>query len=250
MKTRLAQALETLPQAKYHRCIFVLGHMRAGSTALTNVLAAHPQISGCGEAHVAYGAGYGPGRLLLRLMHQRALSPTARFLCDKILHSPLHHGVPEGFYDAHAVFILRSPGPAIASIQRLSQKVPQTGLADLERAGAYYLDRLAAMDATWVRFAPSRRVGISADALWEDPEGTLARVSERLPLETPLRNHFAPQAKAQRAGGGDPLADPQAARIIARRHAAPQALHCADALQERCARAYAKLLGAFRAEDA
>ena len=97
------------PQADYDRCIFVLSHMRGATTALTNVLCSHPQLSGYGETHVSYLAGSGPGRLAVNLMKRKALAFKAPFMVDKILHSHLDLHPDATFYRARAVFLLRAP---------------------------------------------------------------------------------------------------------------------------------------------
>ncbi len=59
----------------YRNCIFVLAHMRCGSTALSNIISSRGDVNGYGETHVRYdGQGalvriVSQGRVLKRQVH-------------------------------------------------------------------------------------------------------------------------------------------------------------------------------------
>lgn len=238
------------PQCRFERAAFVLAHMRSGSTALSNVLCSRPEISGYGEAHVAYRRRSDLGRLVVNQARRGAWRPRARFLFDKILHSRHDAAAPPEFFRARAVFLVRRPEEAIPSIRRLFEGAPGVLYKTDEDAAAYYLERVCALAGLWRRFPPERRALIAHEALIADPEASLARVSRLLGLARPLENRYRPHAASARRGGGDPTRSARLDRIAGGgERAAPPPLAIDPALRERVAAAHARLL-ALGAEDA
>lgn len=205
----------SLPQARYERCLFLIGHMRCGSTALSNVLTSHRAISGYGEAHVPYRDRSGPGRLVVNQALRRSWSPGAALLFDKILHNRHDDAPPPGFFAAHALFLLRPPGPTIASILRLYATLGRDEYSTASEAAAYYTARVTRMAALWDAFPAARRTGLTHGALTSDPNRALARLSERLTLSPPLENSYASRAQSRAGGAGDPLRSGTLNRIAA-----------------------------------
>jgi len=193
------------PQCRYDRMVFILGHMRCGSTALSQVLCAHPAISGYGEAHIAYDGADGPGRLLLNQARRGAWKRRALHLHDKILHNRHDRAAPEGFFAARAIFLVRQPEPAIRSIRHLFAAIGSAEYATDEAAAAYYGARLARLAALWHRFPAERRIGFDFAGLTSDPARVLAAASHMLGLAQPLANAYPRRARPAE-GAGDPLA--------------------------------------------
>ena len=202
------------PHARHARSVYLLGHMRCGSTALANVLCAHPQISGYGESHVDHGAPAAPGRLVLSQIRARRWKPAARYLFDKILHDHLDAGAPPAFFTGRALFLTRAPDPAVASIVALFAALGSREYPDAASAAAYYTRRLARLTALWEGFAPGRRLAVDHASLTADPDAALARISRFLALDPPLANAY--RASPARPGAGDPLAAGRATGISRR----------------------------------
>lgn len=203
------------PHARPTRALFLLGHMRCGSTALANALCAHPQISGYGESHVDHGAPAAPGRLVLNQIAARRWKPSARYLFDKILHDRLDENVPPGFFGGRAIFLTRAPEPAIASIVALFAALGSREYPDPASAAAYYTRRLTRLATLWDRFAPGRRLALEHATLVAEPEASLARITRFLYLDPPLANAYC--GSPARPGAGDPLAASRSTAITARR---------------------------------
>ncbi len=203
------RGLGVVPHARFERCVFLIGHMRCGSTALANVLAAHPSISGYGESHVDYGRPAAPGRLVLNQIGARRWKPGARLLLDKLLHDRLDAAAPPGFFAARAIFLHRAPEPTLASILALG--LPEC--PDVAAAVRYYAARLARMAALWDGFPPDRRLRLDHATLTADPGGALAAVTRLLALVPPLANAY--RRSPSRHGAGDPLAAPRHVAIVA-----------------------------------
>lgn len=197
-------AMQLVPQARYIRTIFVLSHMRATSTALTNVLCTHPAINGYGETHVIHGASHGAGRLMVNIARRGAWSPLAGWQCDKILHNHLDQTPPQNFFHAHAIFLIRAPGPAIHSIQDLSCINNDLRLEKAEDAARYYTARLEHLHKLWTQFPKSNRIGVQSEALRQTPDQELARLSKWLNLSPALNNQYKHPKGANLDGAGDP----------------------------------------------
>lgn len=198
---------------RYEKCIFMLAHMRCGSTALSNILVSRADISGYGEAHIRYDGLGALGRLGVNQMRRDGFRPDASYLFDKILHNRHDSHVPADFFDARAIFVVRRPGDAIRSIVSLFRKLQRDEYADFDRAAAYYVERLDALLALWRRFPAHRRIGLTHEQLLVDPDAALLNISTRLGFDPPLTNHYVSPQASRRGGGGDPLQSGQYSRI-------------------------------------
>lgn len=201
-------------RCRYDQTVFVLGHMRCGSTALSHILCDHPAISGYGEAHIRYDGRGALGTLVLNQLRRSALKAGARHLFDKILHSRYDADPASDFYTARAIFLIREPAESILSIRKLFATIGSGEYATDEAAADYYEERLRTLLEHWHRFPVERRIGLSFAALTAEPEAALAAISHRLELSPPLANHYAPRDKVMGHGAGDPLVSHQHSGIV------------------------------------
>jgi hypothetical protein len=215
LKHTAGRLVSMLPQCDPARAVFVIGHMRCGSTALSNVLVSRPEFSGYGEAHITYGSRAALGVLLLNQWRRRSWRPQATHLFDKILHSRYDAAAWPGFFTARAIFVARAPEAAIASIRALFAAIGSAEYGSDGEAAAYYAERLETMLALWPRFAPGRRLALAYEALTAAPDAELARAGTMLGLASPLANRYVPPAAGQARGAGDPLMSHRFARIDA-----------------------------------
>jgi len=204
------------PQCDFARAIFVVGHMRCGSTALSNILVDHPQVSGYGEAHIDYRSRADLGTLLLNQQRRGSWRAGAPHLFDKILHSRYDAGAGDDFFAARAVFVARAPAETVRSIGALFAAIGSSEYASDAACAEYLAERMATMLMLWPRFAPGRRIAVTHAALIGDTDATLARVGAMLGLDPPIRNHYARRSAAQARGAGDPLAAHKHTSIVAR----------------------------------
>lgn len=201
------------PKYRYSNCIFILAHMRCGSTALSNILCSRPEISGYGEAHNRYDGQGALGRLALNQMRHGGWKPDATYLFDKILHSRHDRAAPAAFTSAKAIFMARRPAPAIRSICNLFAKLERDQYRTHEQAAAYYVQRLDALFAMWARFPRDGRVGLTHTSLIQDPEHALAQISGHFAFDPPLENRYVSLKASRKGGGGDPLSSGKHTRI-------------------------------------
>ncbi|ETD01703.1 sulfotransferase family protein [Rhodobacter capsulatus] len=219
LKQGLGQGLRLLlPQCRFERSIFLLAHMRCGSTALSNILCSRPDISGYGEAHIRYDGPAALGRLVVNQARRGSFRPGAAHLFDKILHDRHDAQAPPGFFAARAIFLARRPGPSIRSIRDLFRGIGREDeYPDDAAAARYYVTRLDALARLWARFPPDRRVGLTFGALIRDPEAELSRISAALRIVPALENRYVSPAASRRGGGGDPTQSGRFTRIEPRR---------------------------------
>lgn len=229
-------------QCRFDRAILVLAHMRCGSTALSNVLCSRTEVSGYGEAHVAYKSRAGLGKLVINQARRRAWTPRARWLFDKILHSRHDQDVPKDFFQAKAIFLARSPAESVSSIRKLFVGLGKAQYQTDVAAADYYEERLSALSTLWPRFPAANRVGLTHAMLISDPEAVLERISVMIGIDPPLRNGYHSHAASRTGGGGDPTQSGGFNRIeqrVARDHAKASVLKVSAKQAARLEAAYA-----------
>lgn len=202
------------PQCCFHRAVFVLGHMRCGSTALSNILCSRPDISGYGEAHISYKDRSALGVLAINQLRRKAWRPRAQYLFDKVLHSRYDDDPVPEFFEARAIFLVREPFATICSIRKLFQAIGSAEYVTDSLAADYYEQRLAQLLVNWSQFPADHRIGLSFDQLTSDPDAALAAISSRLRLTPPLANRYDVSIKADKPGAGDPLSAHRFSSIV------------------------------------
>lgn len=206
-------------RCRYDRALFVLGHMRCGSTALSHILCNHPAVSGYGEAHIRYDSRAALGTLALNQLRRKALKGGAPHLFDKVLHSRYDADPHPEFHKARAVFLIREPVQSLLSIRKLFAALGSNEYATDALAADYYEERLGALLRHWERFPAERRIGFTFDTLTSEPDAALARISSRLGFTPPLANRYTPPSGTMARGAGDPLASHKHRAIVASREA-------------------------------
>ncbi len=203
------------PQCRFDRAVFILGHMRCGSTALSHVLCGHPAVSGYGEAHIRYDRQSALGILALNQWRRGAWKPCAAHLFDKILHSRYDAEAHPDFFTGHAIFLVREPHESILSIRKLFATLRSNEYADDESAARYYGQRLTQLAQLWKRFPAGQKIGFSYDIMTENPDAALHRVSSMLDLNPALANHYERRETTMARGAGDPLSSHKFNGIVA-----------------------------------
>ncbi len=215
IKAQAGQLVASLnPQCSFDRALFVIGHMRCGSTALSHILCSRPEVSGYGEAHIAYRDQGALGVLVLNQLKRGAWRSDSGFLFDKILHQRYDAEACPDFFRARAVFMAREPVSTIKSIRKLFGAIRSTEFADDVSAADYYEQRLSGLLSLWGCFPEERRIGFSYSALMAQPEQQLQRASVMLGLNPPLENHYHAPKRKMREGAGDPLSSHKFDRIV------------------------------------
>lgn len=203
-----------LPQCRFDRTILIIGHMRCGSTALSNILCSRADVNGQGESHIRYNGRSDLGILALSLANRGVFQWSAPLLFDKLLHDQYDRDAGDDFFRARAIFLAREPAETIPSITRLYDRIGLDDFRSPEKAARYYVQRMASMQGLWDRFAPERRIALTHAALTADPEAALAAISGTLAIAPPLVNRYDPTGTPWRKGGGDPVNAQRYDRIV------------------------------------
>jgi hypothetical protein len=250
----LGQAVAVVnPQCRHARALYIIGHMRCGSTALSNILCSRDDVSGYGEGHFGYQQPGALGVLALKQMKRGRWKPGATYLFDKILHSRFDIEAEADFFTARAIFMVRRPAEVIRSIRKLYESIGSDEYSTDDAAADYYAERLEAMLALWGRFSPGRRAGLSHDALTSDTDAQLARISRHVGLNPPLINAYRRPNTVAAPGVGDPLSSHKFDRIVAAGRATSvsdqsRALALTPARFDELEALYARCLAAFARE--
>jgi hypothetical protein len=213
------------PKCNFDRSLFILGHMRCGSTALSHILCSHPQISGYGEAHIRYDGNAALGLLALNQIKRNAYRSDANMLFDKILHSRYDAGVGPAFFRARAIFMVRDPVAAVNSIRKLFGALGSHEYSTDTLACDYYEERISTLLNLWQQFSPERRIGLSYAQLTADPDAQIAGISRMLGLKPPLTNNYSAPKNILGHGAGDPMASHKYDRIVPSTQSAAEAGH-------------------------
>lgn len=233
----------------YRNAIFILAHMRCGSTALSNILCSRKDISGYGEAHIRYDGRGALGRLAVNQQLRGARNGAAPYLFDKVLHSRHDCAAPAEFFNARAIFMAREPEPAIRSIRKLFEDLGRDEYLTHDEAAEYYAQRLEDLALLWDRFAPARRIGLTHESLLKDPDSGLEKISDALGFLPPLENRYNSREASRRGGGGDPMQSGKFSKIepALLRPARPLSeLELPPALAARVLNSYDNLVSRFR----
>jgi hypothetical protein len=129
-------------RATPYKALFILSHMRSGSSLLTHILNSNPEIIGFGETHLTYTDERDFKALLFKLYWRlRELNMNHQYMLDKVLHD--HKFLDTRFLQASGVrtiFLLREPQRTLASILEIKPHHNE------EQALEYYVNRLATLE--------------------------------------------------------------------------------------------------------
>lgn len=203
---RQAIRLSLALYGRKYQYVFVLAHMRSGSTLLSHILASHPEFSGAGETHVTYRTPADLSNLAVvtcQWLHKLQLSTTYvvdqinhnRLLDATVLSSPLIH---------KCVILIRSPEATLQSMISLFGWQEKIALD-------YYVARLDAL-GNYGQILKERALLIEYDDLVEHTEETLATLTKFFDVSQP----FNPFYETRRTTGlsGDPNSNIRTGRVF------------------------------------
>jgi hypothetical protein len=182
------------------RSLFLLGHMRAGTSVLGQILTNSSHVVGYGETHLRYRRVADLSALAAEVglsAMPKPLGVEPQYLFDKVLHDYI---TPQALQEIRpwCLFMVREPVGAVNSLFRLPNARSRAA-----RVG-YYVRRLHELANLWELVPPQRRRLVDYDNLVANPQGVLASLSQWLELRSSLKPHFAVDQRALRPGAGDP----------------------------------------------
>jgi hypothetical protein len=212
---------------RLHRYLFVLSHARSYTTLLCHILGSHPQISGYGETVLPYETAADLYRLNAKACEDGNYRSDCEYVLDKVLYDGLTVSDKVlGLARVIPIFVVREPGPSIASLTRMRVREHALGMqtwdegidrrATARSAANYYTDRLETLRAYCDRLEALGRRGIflPAESLLDDTAGTLRFLERALGLDGPLREEYAIFEKTGEPGFGDTSKAIRAGRIV------------------------------------
>ena len=221
------------------RAVFILGHMRCGSTLLLHILLTHPGIAACGERNAPYRSADDLDRLeIFARLSGRALFRPISFAADQINHdhvTPIQELLRSD--RVRCIFLLREPEDTLRSILHLTRTFYEPW--SYQRAVDYYCRRLESL-AGYAGDAGIRKEALTYNDLVMETPRVLRRLESFLNLDRPLREDYTIQPfTGQR---GDPGSNIRLGRIVRNRvveavELPEKELRCARAAYENCIRA-------------
>lgn len=198
-------------RSQQQNMLFIVGHMRSGSTLLVHLLVNHPEIIGYGETHHSYQSPEDFGVVAYRVYRSfRQLHWNERYVLDKVLHSE-HSLTPQlaGFASTRTILLIRSPHAALPSIMEHSR------LATDELALRYYLDRLNIVQQFATNLNSKQCTFITYEALVEKTQTSLQHLQRFLELPPPhLQEEYQTIWSTGKRYIGDPSKVIKTGRIV------------------------------------
>ncbi|GIV57686.1 MAG: hypothetical protein KatS3mg042_0599 [Rhodothermaceae bacterium] len=183
--------------------IFVLGHMRCGSSLLTHILCSHPEVCGYGETHCHYKNicdYYASARRIWDVAGGRRHS--VRHFVDKILHAYHIPNLRVLDWDCiRIIVIVRRPDHALSSMLKLglfSEKV--------DLAASYYARQLRWLNDVCSELGDDKGklISLTYSDLVENSNIILRRLADFLSLSSPIYESYQVNKMTGVPGVGDP----------------------------------------------
>ena len=126
---RLVSRFYLVLSKREYRYVFILGHVRSGSTLLAHILANHPNFVGAGESHISYRTADDLPKLVLQTcksLHRPILRET--YVVDQINHPYVTNEVLVSGRVYKCIILIREPEATLKSIMKLLKCQEQEAL--------------------------------------------------------------------------------------------------------------------------
>jgi hypothetical protein len=191
-----------------YRYVFILGHMRSGSTLLAHILASHPDFVSAGETHTAYRAPADLPKLVLNtseLLRRPILRES--YIVDQINHEYVSDEVLRSEQLYKCLILIREPGATLRSMMDLLK-------CDEKKSLDLYTNRLALLTSYGLLLG-GRAMLVNYNDLVDRTNETLAALTYFFELDLPLSpNYVTHRMTARIPGFGDPSNNIKSGRIV------------------------------------
>jgi hypothetical protein len=179
--------------------LFVLGHMRTGSSLLVHILASHRNIVGYGETHNVYTRPADFGATAANVYRSlRRFPGNEEHLLDKVLHKyqiartdVLRHP------SVRVIFIIRRPDTALSSMIRNEVVV------EAEDACQHYVQQIEWVHRLSETLPAERWTFTTYSELTQESHSLLRRIESFLGLSSPLSERYDTNRHTGTRGVGD-----------------------------------------------
>lgn len=194
--------------------LFVLGHMRSGSTLLVHLLNSSEEILGYGETHLCYSGRHSLANLhdhVHRQFEKHGATPTKpyRYVMDKILWEKIYDKNVLCWSPLKVVVIVRNPEGALPSIISTGLEEVNTPIKALE----YYSESLNRIDKE-IKDYESPFVLVEYRNLVEKTDHVLKKISKYLGVLEPLTPEYDRIWSTGQSGIGDPSEKIQEGAVV------------------------------------
>jgi len=192
--------------------VFILAHMRSGSSLLSHIISANQDVLSCGESNIRYSLHNYIKRSEFEIRY-RAGKHFEHYdiILDQINHNDRtpSKSMLDG-NNCQLIFLVREPRTTIASIIGLSKEF-YDGSTDEDNAADYYINRLAFLTKFATNCIRTKCLFITYENLIEKPQQALSALSDFLGLEKPLTEKY--RLNPYTGKSGDPSTHIFAGRI-------------------------------------
>ena len=191
------------------RFLFVVGHMRSGSTLLTHILNTNEAITGYGETHIRYRSEGDLVRLVQDVFPTRRTVFLTRYVMDKILHNEYLCESVINRNDCYFIYLIRDPTTSIRSMMRQfptwfgPQPLDRETL--LAKATDHYCSRLATIEREAAQIGDKdRTMFLTYESFLGNTRRSLGAIQQSLGLSRPLSEDYELMRTTGLAHKGDP----------------------------------------------
>ncbi|MDQ8202369.1 sulfotransferase [Pelagicoccus sp. SDUM812003] len=174
------------------RLVIILSHTRSGSSLLANLICSHPKVIGFGEAWIDYRTPVSILRLIGRTrLTTGSYKPSINIYLDKCLHKQITDSLrPFRICHPHFLFLTREPHATTKSIVAMCKTFDENKGQETDYANTYLAGRLMDLKRISLLVPPDSATHLSYESLIQNPDTTLARLTEVLQLASPLSSSY------------------------------------------------------------
>ncbi len=189
--------------------LFLVGHMRSGSSLLTHILDTNPEITSYGETHLRYKSGRDVDWLVQDVFPTLRRLRLTRYVMDKVVQE--NHLCDDVFRreDCYFIFLVRDPDASVRSMVRAfptwKGKEHLDRDAAIAKAIAHYNARLRSIQANVEEVGNSGRgVFLSHANMIDHTDRSFRAIERMLELSAPLSEDYELSRATGEPGKGDP----------------------------------------------
>jgi hypothetical protein len=205
-----ANTLRLIPTALTTRgqFLFILGHMRSGSTLLSHILCSSEDVIGFGETHNNYRRRGDLAKLLMSVRNQTGQNPLEyRYVLDKIVGT--QHTISRTVLKDRRtkyIFLVREPFATLGSIVEMRRQYRDDTAKELAAfAFEHYTNRLAQLvDLATVINDAQRCLLVTHRELLEETSTVFGALERFQSLRSALREDYKVTKSTGQPGIGDP----------------------------------------------
>lgn len=204
-----------------YKILFILSHMRSGSSLLTHILVSNPEIIGFGESHLEYESELDFKKLMMKVYwqnrefskipnHLYKFNMNHRYILDKVLHDQKF--LKDDFLNSeqvYVIFLLREPARTIPSLLDLKPHWHQNNACE------YYTQRLLTLANYSQKIAdPKRCLFLTYNQLLDNTVSVLNYLQQFLQTEQEFSEEYKILETTGKKNIGDYKGNIQAGKIV------------------------------------